>query len=276
MARIVAALAAAHDPLITGMPDVAKLKQWKSIMDAFAELRSVLESSRPDALVILGTDHMNTFFLDNMPAFCIGVGPECTGPNETWLNIPVGPVPIHQPLAQFFLEGLVEEGFDISTAQEMPLDHAFMVPIHLLTPSRDLPIVPIFTNCAAPPLPTARRCYQLGQALGRLIGKWEEDARVAILGTGGLSHWVGTPETGKVNERFDRRVLDLFCKGDGETLAGFTDPMIEEAGNGAHEIRNWIAVLGAAGRVRGRVLAYEPIPPWITGVGLGMLELAPE
>jgi hypothetical protein len=76
MARIVAALAAAHDPLITGMPDVAKVKQSKSIMAAFSELRSILEGSRPDALVILGTDHMNTFFLDNMPAFCIGVGPE--------------------------------------------------------------------------------------------------------------------------------------------------------------------------------------------------------
>jgi aromatic ring-opening dioxygenase catalytic subunit (LigB family) len=168
----------------------------------------------------------------------------------------------------------VEGGFDISFAQEMPLDHAFMVPIHILTPKRDLPIVPIFTNCAAPPLPTVRRCFQLGQALRRLITSWNGEARVALLGTGGISHWVGTPETGKVNESFDRRFLDLFCSGDGETLCGYTNPMIEEAGNGAHEIRNWVTLLGAAGEARGRVLAYEPIPPWITGIGLAQLEVA--
>jgi predicted class III extradiol MEMO1 family dioxygenase len=273
MAKIVAALAAAHDPLITAAEDVANPKQRSRIMHAFSELRSVLEASKPDVLVVFGTDHMNTFFLDNMPAFCIGIGPECMGPNENWLKIPAGPVPIDQSLARYLLEGLMEKGFDLSFAQEMPLDHAFMVPIHLLTPRRDLPIVPIFTNCAAPPLPTAKRCYQIGMALGELIGLYNSEVRVALLGTGGLSHWVGTPETGKINEPFDRRVLDLFCRGDGETLAAYTDPMIEEAGNGAHEIRNWITLLGAVRGKRGRVLAYEPIAPWITGVGLGLLDV---
>ena len=122
------------------------------------------------------------------------------------------------------------------------------------------------TNCAAPPLPAPRRCRQVGAFVGDFIRARPGAERVALIATGGLSHWVGTPETGRINPAWDQWVLDQITRGDLDPLARLSwDEIERDGGNGGQEIRNWIGLLGAIPGWKGEVLAYEPVAEWITG-----------
>ena len=131
--------------------------------------------------------------------------------------------------------------------------------------------MPIVVNAFAPPMPSLKRCLQVGAFVGEAIERWPEPKRVAVVGTGGLSHWVGLPETGRVNAEFDRWFLGCLVAGRGaEVITKY--PRFEEletdAGNGGQEVRNWLAVAGAMPAVlKPRVLAYEPLP----GCGIGVM-----
>ena len=142
-----------------------------------------------------------------------------------------------------------------------------------LDPRLRLPLVPIVQNCGVAPLMPVRRWYEFGLAMGEAIRSYEGLDRVAVVGTGGLSHAVGVPGAGDIDEDFDRWFLDRLERGDVRELLDLTDEEIELAGNGAHEIRSWLAVAGAAAPGRGRTLAYEPIYPWTTGVAVSRFEM---
>ncbi len=273
MAEIVAAMGAAHTGLMIRKFQAAPREQREHIVEGFAQLRMILNQVAPDVLVVAGSDHLKTFFFDNMPAFCLGVGEQCEG----WADagVPKYRARIHRPLARALLTGALDAGFDLAFSYEMPLDHGFFGSLHFLTPDMDIPLVPLFVNSAVPPRPSLSRCYQLGEFLGRFIRSLDDDLRVAILGTGGLSHWVGVPGMGRVNESFDRWVLDLMCQGRAEELTRMSGEELEQrAGNGAHEIRNWLVALGALGSGQVRLCVYEPIAAWATGIAL--LALTPE
>ncbi len=170
-------------------------------------------------------------------------------------------------------EGL-EHGVDFASSAELPLDHAEVVPLSYLMPKWNIPIVPIVVNAFAPPMPSLKRCVQVGAFVREVIERWPERKRVAVMGTGGLSHWVGLPETGRVNAEFDRWFMDCLVGGRGaEVIAKY--PKAEEleqvAGNGGQEVRDWLAVAGAMPvSLKPRVLAYEPIP----GCGIGVMAWA--
>jgi aromatic ring-opening dioxygenase catalytic subunit (LigB family) len=143
-----------------------------------------------------------------------------------------------------------------------------MTVLHLLDPGARRPVVPIVQNCAVAPMPSLGRCYRLGGALRRAIEAWPVAARVALIGTGGLSHWVGMPGMGRINTEFDRWFLDCLAAGRAEDVLALTDREVERAGNGAHEIRSWLTVAGAVAGKPARVLAYEPVAAWVTGMGV--------
>lgn len=147
---------------------------------------------------------------------------------------------------------------------DLLLDHGTTVPLHFLTPHLDLPIVHVHQLTSRGPQPRLRRCYALGQVLRQFIEARPASERVAVIGTGGLSHWVGTPKMGQVNPAWDQRVLHLFAERRDDELLAMTDAAIEaEAGNGAHEIRNWITVAGAVPNAPVEVVSYvEHIPAW--------------
>jgi hypothetical protein len=272
MAEIVGVFLMSHDPFITAMPELAPEAQSQRILVAFGEVRRKIESLFPDALIVIGNDHMNSFFLDQIPTFCIWVGSETEGPIEDWLRIPRGHVPLHSDLSHGILHQCLNEGFDLSFAEGLPLDHAFMVPWHLLNMGPRIPIVPIHQNCAVPPLPTLRRCYQLGEQIRSVVLRRPDWERIVVIGTGGISHWVGTPETGKINVEFDRKFLALLAEGRVEQVISLTDEQLNQAGNGAHEIRNWVTAMATVPKFKGHTLAYEPIHEWIAGTGVVELE----
>jgi len=268
VAELVAAMAASHAPLITAAPESAEAGQRERIYAAMAALRQELERARPDALIICSNEHFTNFFLDNFPPFCIGVGADHAGPSEDWLRIPRGRLPGHAALGRWLVERAYAEEFDPSFSEDLCLDHGIMTVLHFLNPGWRTPVVPIVQNCGVAPMPTLGRCYRLGGALRRAIEAWPAPDRVALIGAGGLSHWVGMPGMGRIDADWDRWFLGRLAAGRAEEVLALTDAELERAGNGAHEIRSWLTVAGAMPGKPARILAYEPIAPWVTGMGV--------
>ncbi|MBI3454982.1 MAG: 2,3-dihydroxyphenylpropionate 1,2-dioxygenase [Candidatus Rokubacteria bacterium] len=268
MASLVAAVAASHAPLITAAPETADPVQRDRVYAAMAALQRELDAARPDALVVCSNEHFTNFFLDNFPPFCIGIGERHVGPAEEWLGIPRRPVAGHRALGLWLLERAFAGDFDPAFSEELRLDHGIMTVVHFLDPELRLPVVPVIQNCAVRPMPSLRRCYRFGAFLRDAIEAWPAPARVALVGAGGLSHWVGMPGMGRLNVDFDRWFLECLAGGRPEAVLDLTDADLERAGNGAHEIRSWLTVAGAMPGASARVLAYEPIPQWVTGMGV--------
>lgn len=304
MASIVFAAAVPHLSYMIRGRDLIDAGQRNAIDAAFARLADELRASRADALVVFGPDHYNSFFLSNMPAFCIGTGTLSTSCGDA--GLPVLRIPIHGEISGALVEGLHESGHDVAFASNMPVDHAFACPLSLLHPELSIPMVPVFVNCGAPPLAPVRRSHALGRAMAGVCTGMPDGLRIALLATGGLSHTVPIPKPdapadaleaemvrlmhggapgqfeallrqraaewirdvrARVNEGFDREVIQRLAAGEGELLAGRSTDWIEtEGGNGGQEIRTWLAVAGATGDARGEALFYEPMPRWLTGI----------
>ena len=266
---LVGAFVASHAPGITGRPALPPAAESEAVYRAYRELRARLEAARPDVLVVISPEHWANFFLDHMPSFCIGVADEFWGPtDEEFVKIPRRRVPGDARLARALAEGVAEE-VDLSSSEELQFDHGVMVPLHLL--GATLPVIPIIVNCLAGLPAPLHRCHALGVAIRRTVDRWPE--RVAILGTGGLSHWPAMPESGRIGLDFDRRFLDAFLGGRLDTFLRYPREALEaEAGPGGHEIRTWIAVAAAAGEARRSLLAYQPVPAWSTGCAVAALE----
>lgn len=263
---IVFACAVAHAPGIVGWPEAAPGAQRERFHTAYRRLGVALQQSRPDVIVILTAEHWANFFLNNYPAFCIGRAPGYFGPLEESINLPRGPVRGDTVLANELLTACFRQGLEPAFSEELTLDHGTMVPLHFLTPERDIPIVPIIVNGLAPPLPTPTRCFDLGVALGTVIRG--SPKRIAVVASGGLSHRPGTPLAGQIDRQFDQQFLTAFCATDEHKLRSYTHDSISPAGFGAQEIRNWIALAAIVRPYEAKILAYEPIAAWSTGCAL--------
>ena len=193
MARIVGAISTSHVPMI-GKAIARHLQQdpyFKPFFDGFAPVHEWLRRVQPDVAVIIYNDHGLNFFLDKMPTFAIGAAPQYQNADEGWGLAPFPPFTGDPALSWHLIESLVTEEFDITTCQEMLVDHAFTLPMALLWPqSPPWPVktVPVCINTVQHPLPSPARCYKLGQAIARAVASYPEDQKIVILGTGGLSH----------------------------------------------------------------------------------------
>lgn len=188
MATIVSAFAVSHAAFMLRAWDTAPQDTRDRVAAGYGEISRRLYASRPDFVFLIGSDHYQSFFIDNMPAFCLGLGNTSTGWGDA--GIPSYALAIASEPAQHLVKGLLDRGFDIAYSRDMPLDHAFMTPVHLLMPNADIPVVPLFQNCVAPPLPTIARCMQLGAGLRECLDLLDDNLRVAVIATGGLSHTV--------------------------------------------------------------------------------------
>lgn len=276
MADVVLGIGASHAPNLANpaLMRGGKEEQYERVKRGFAQARTLLEQTRPEVIVIFSTDHFDRCFYDNLPPFLVGVGESATGPANEWLKIPRITLRVAGELGRFLVTEGLEKGVDFALSEELPLDHAEIVPLSYLTPAWDIPIVPIVVNAFAPPMPSLQRCLQVGAFVGEAIARWPQSKRVAVVGTGGLSHWVGLPETGRVNAEFDRWFLDcLVERRETEVVEKYrkAEDLEKAAGNGGQEIRDWLAVAAAVpGHLKPRVLAYEPIP----GCGIGVMAWA--
>lgn len=236
-----------HAPGITGrahlVKNTDKRDQFYSSLD---KQRQEIEASGADALIVMAAEHFANFFMNNMPAFCIGIGDTYHGPIEDpdWLKIERTDVPGTHDLG-IRLTKEVMQSVDTAYAEEWKFDHGIMVPLHFLTPNYDLPIIPVNINCQGPPLTPLHRAWAFGEAIRRAADLVPE--KIAIVGTGGISHWPATPDSGKINEAWDREFLDRLMRQDKDALLSYTDEQTyNDAGQGGFEIRTYIAAAAAA------------------------------
>jgi aromatic ring-opening dioxygenase catalytic subunit (LigB family) len=251
MAKIVAGVGVPHTPMYPDL--VERLGPDCEVASLFAEVRRRVADTKPDVIVVFDSDHLNTFFFDNMPTFCIGAAEETRGPNDL-TKMSRYNVPIASDLARSIHKHLVDEGFDLSLTEEFEIDHSILVPLHFVTPLMDVPIIPVFINGLAPPIPRAKRCYALGQAVRAAIVAWPQDIRVAILASGSFSLEIGGPRishgqrSGVPDPAWAQRVMDLMKAGEvSDLLEEATMGRMQAAGNIGGELLNWIAMLGAIG-----------------------------
>jgi protocatechuate 4,5-dioxygenase beta chain len=276
MAHIVGAVTTSHVPGI-GRAIALGLQQeayWKPFFDGFKPVHEWLKQVRPDIVVTIYNDHGLNFFMDKLPTFAVGSAADYRNADEGW-GIPTMPAFQGYPeLSWHIIESLVADEFDITMCQEMLVDHAFCIPMALLWPSQKWPVrvVPVAINTVQFPMPSPRRCYKLGQALGRAIESWPSDARVLILGTGGLSHQLDGKRAGFINRTFDLMCMETIVS-DPATLTGFTIPeLAEEAGAQGVELIMWLAARGALSGSVTKVHSNYHVPISNTATGLLVLE----
>ena len=275
--KVVGAFAASHSPGITGWPERAESRQREIVESAYAQVRERIAQLRPDAIVAVSVEHFTNFHLGNLPAFAVATGDSYLGPVTEemgrFLNVPQHRYPGNAALGRHLYEFALGADFDPSLVEGgLDFDENFCVPLKLIDPESTYPLVPVIVNGVNPPWPTPKRCYEFGRMIRRAVEAQSIAERVVVLGTGGLSHWVGLPESGTVNTEFDRDFLCRLESGDPDRLTAYTNEEISEAGNGAHEIRTWLVAAGAAG-VGFDVLAYEPVPVWLTGTAVAAAKL---
>jgi protocatechuate 4,5-dioxygenase beta chain len=279
MATIIGGIATSHIPAIGGAIAGKRFQDpyWKPFFDAYPPVNAWLERMRPDVAVVVYNDHGLNFFLDKMPTFAIGAAAEYRNADEGWGLAPVAPFPGHPALSWHVIESLVADEFDLTTCQEMLVDHGFAVPMQLLWPGRTAwPVrsVPVEVNTVQHPLPSPKRCYDFGRALGKAIASFPEDLKVVIVGTGGLSHQLDGQRAGFINRDFDLMCMEKIVA-DPAALTHYSIPeLVELAGSQGAEFILWLIMRGAlTGRVR-RLHSNYHIPISNTGAGLLLLENA--
>ena len=261
-----------HAPGITNRPDAADADHFRALSREFERQRQDILASDADALFIVSAEHFANFFSNNMPAYSIGMADYYEGPIEDpeWLGIPKRRVPGNKDLSRKIIELMLRET-DVGYAEEWKFDHGIMVPLHHLTPDYDLPVIPANINCQAPPLSPLHRAYAFGQAIRTACDAIPE--RIALIGTGGTSHWPCTPDSGKINSEWDREFLARWCDHDIDAMTAYSDgELVTDAGGGALEIRTSIAIAGAAGGP-GDIRFYEPIPQFACGCLIAAMQI---
>jgi aromatic ring-opening dioxygenase catalytic subunit (LigB family) len=253
-----------HGPGMTARADRADPSVREPFFATLERLRSALQDARPDAIIIVAAEHFANFFMNNMPAYCIGMAEEYEGPIEDpeWLKIPRRSVPGNPDLSRRII-GKVMERVDVAYAEEWKFDHGIMVPLSFLTPRFDLPVIPANINCQGPPLTPLGRAYEFGRAIRVACDAVPE--RIALVGTGGISHWPATPNSGKINVEWDREFLRHWTRNDRSALTAYSDDeTLRDAGQGGFESRTLVAVAGACEGQTGDVWFCEPIPIFAT------------
>ena len=261
-----------HAPGITGRAHLADPVLKDALYAQFHRMGAALEATRPDAVIIIAAEHFANFFMNNMPAYAIGMADSYEGPIEdpAWLGIAKTRIPGHADLSKRIIQTVMQD-IDVAYAEEWKFDHGIMVPLNFLTPKYDRSIIPVNINCQGPPLTPLHRVWAFGEALRKACDAAPE--RIAIVGTGGISHWPATPDSGKINEAWDREFLDRFCRNDRAALLSYRDEATyAQAGQGGFEIRNFIAVAAAA-RGTAEVWHYQPIPIFAVGCTVAVMRI---
>jgi aromatic ring-opening dioxygenase catalytic subunit (LigB family) len=271
---LVAALAASHAPNILLEPG----REWEDFMDlhysmapkgsanrptfeqqqklrrdaevAFGTLRADLEAAKPDVLIVVANDQFVNFFWNNIPTFFVTIADEVKGQFTRhkfhYRN--------HKELGKAIIRAGMAKGIDFSYGEHIELQHTQNVPLYFLLPEPKIPILPVYVNTWVDPAPTPRRCYEVGELIRGVADAVQE--RVAILATGGLSHFPGSPRIGEIDEKFDHQLLEVMRQGRGKSLMDFSVEDLLQAGD--TEFLNWMVVIGAVGDARATYTAYMP------------------
>lgn len=239
-----------HAPQLFTRPPEEDPTQLDAGIAAMRRLGEALDETKPDVLIVFASDHLETFFLDAVPTFAVVAGEQARAvfAGRTWT------LPIHQALAEDLLEQLVGRDFDMAYSQDAELGHSFAAPFEWVLGGRDIPVIPIFVNTYLPPLPRPRRCAELGHAIAEIVAGRRE--RVAVLASGGMSHYPGTSRYYSPDYEFDRWCIAELENGYSDSFLDLTVQQLDEVGN--TEMLPWAVVLGAIGPQHMELYSYQP------------------
>ncbi len=267
MAEIVAAVGTTHTPGLLGWFGNAPQEQQQAATAAFGRLREHLHAARPDVMLIFANDHLLNWPINNTPEYTVGVGDLHVGPADwydEWLaRAEKYRVPGRSALARHIVNEGARRGLAFAFLREMQFDDSISVPTCYLNPDMTIPTIPITMNCSVPPIPTPRRAYEVGRTLRDVLHSYPGRERIALVGSGGLSHEPGGPRYFHIDAEFDRWFLGLLATGDHEKLlAECTLERMEAAGSGGTaELIAWFVVL-ASTRGPATVLDYLESYAW--------------
>lgn len=307
MSEIVVGIAASHSTLMnTHWDETEDRTGAEAYRDGLSAARDLVAAAEPDVALVVGSNHFRGLWLDLMPSFTLGVG-DVVASGES--GTPKGPLPTRSEFAHHLLSSSVEAGFDLAFSGRLQVDHGISHAVQYVLAGLEVPITPLIVNMFAPPLPRLDRCVALGRTLGRAIRGHDGDLRVAVIASGGLSHALPWPDwreprdddddfmvqawlngrenwadydarrreiilkaSPRLNEDFDKDVLDRLAAGTLEELVSLGSTLTEVAGNGANELRSWLIMAAVCGFAPGRPIAYAPMPEWRTGMAVGAID----
>lgn len=292
MARITASVYTSHVPAIGAALDLGKDQEpyWQKVFAGYEFSKQWMQENTPDVIFLVYNDHANAFSLDFIPTFAIGTAAEYAIADEGWGPRPVPPVKGHPELAAHIAQSVIQDDFDLTIVNRMPVDHGLTVPLSLMFGRRDpqtgawpCPVIPFAVNVVQYPVPSGRRCFQLGRAIAKALASYDADLKVQIWGTGGMSHQLQGPRAGLINAEWDNRFLDRLIAEPAQLAEVPHIDYVREAGSEGIELVMWLiargamsdvapgAAPGAAPRVRHR---FFHVPASNTAVGHLILENA--
>ncbi|MDA0679286.1 MAG: class III extradiol dioxygenase subunit beta [Proteobacteria bacterium] len=272
MARLSAGVSMSHVPAIGAAVDLGKTDEpyWRPLFEGFEFSRAWIAGEKPDVIFLVYNDHAVTFGLETIPTFAIGCGERFEIADEGWGPRPVPTVIGAPDLAWHVRQSVIQEDFDLTTLNEMKVDHGLTVPLTLMYgqpaewPCR---VIPFAVNVIVYPPPSGRRCFELGKAIRRAIDSFDEDLNVQIWGTGGMSHQLQGPRAGLINQEFDRNFLDALVD-DPESLAAIPHvDYMRDAGSEGIELVMWLIMRGALNKKVKELHRHYHVPASNTAVG---------
>ena len=263
MGKIVCAYATSH---ILFSPKPAPDRADR-IYAGMTNLGRYVSEAKPDVILIIAPDHMFNFNMSLQPPFCIGISDSYMPFGD--IRIPKRTFKGHRDFATTLVKHANRHGFDIATAEAITPDHGITLPLLFIKPWGHIPTVPLYVNINMEPVPTPERCYALAEVIQDAITtKRPANERIAVIGSGGLSHWINIPGAGNVAEEFDKNIIDIIVSGNGKDIAAMTtEEILNQAGNGGLEILNWMMMSATVPKAKGNKIFYEPMPEWFTGIG---------
>jgi 2,3-dihydroxyphenylpropionate 1,2-dioxygenase len=256
MGEIVAAIGTAHSPYSFTRPPDEKADEIDLSIECMKELGRILDETKPDVIIFIGNDHIETFSASCMPTFAVIAGNYA---HAEWAGREYK-LPVHREMAEDMLEKLIDQGFDLAYSEDATLGHSFAVPFEYVIGGRKIPVIPVFANVYLPPLPNPKRCAALGKAIADFVKQRKE--RVAVIASGGMSHYPGTVKYHHPEYDFDRWIVTQFEAGNANALLDMTVQQLDEAGN--TELLAWAVLFGAIGPQPGELIQY--IPTWHHGL----------
>lgn len=276
MGKIVGGFLVPHDPVMFVVPHAPAKEIADRMWGAFATCAERLAELDATSVIIIGADHYFNFGTGCLPQYLIGTG-DVDGPLDVLPGLKRQIIPANEKLAGFIAEHGYENGFDWAVARAFTVDHAVAIPDRLMVePARAkgqvIGTIPVYIAAGVDPFIKMKRAIQLGAEIKAAVEAAPDNERVVVIGSGGISHWVGTPEMGKVNEAFDHEIMDYACTGNLAAMENLSDAYIlENGGNGGMEIRQWACAMGAMPGAKGKIIDYAPVPEWVTGLGFVQL-----
>ncbi len=278
MAKISASVYTSHVPAIGAALDLGKSHEpyWQPLFKGYDYSKQWMKDNKPDVIFLVYNDHATAFSLEMIPTFAIGCADSFQPADEGWGPRPVPVVKGHPELAAHIAQSVIQQDFDLTIVNKMDVDHGLTVPLSLMCGQPQewpCPVIPFAVNVVQYPVPSGRRCYNLGKAIRKAIESYDEPLNVHIWGTGGMSHQLQGPRAGLINREFDNAFLDrLIADPAGQADVPHID-YVREAGSEGIELVMWLIARGAMSDNAPKVAhRFYHVPASNTAVGHLILE----